>query len=276
MNPSTDPEMVDRTRALLTVAQFEGEQRIRITGILAVVFSLFAALFLWVAPDIVAAGVYEDLFDSMPPALTALFGFESLGSLEGFVAGEYYTLVVVVGLGGYLAYSAAGSVAGDLESERMDTVLAAPVSRTSVLLGTYLSLLVPILVLNAVVPLVLYVGSVLVDDPISLADLAALHVLAIPYLLCWGAVGLFVGVVVRGGRLAGRVVIAVVLGTWLIESVVVETDYEWLGGLAPMRYFEPSAVLVDGSYDVAGAALLLAVAAVLVGASLLAFQRRDL
>jgi ABC-2 type transport system permease protein len=276
MNPSTDTEMVDRTRAPLTVARFEGEQRIRITGILAVVFSLFAALFLWVAPDIVAAGVYEDLFDSMPPALTALFGFESLGSLEGFVAGEYYTLVVVVGLGGYLAYSAAGSVAGDLESERMDTVLAAPVSRTSVLLGTYLSLLVPIVVLNVVVPLVLYVGSVLVDDPISLADLIALHVLAIPYLLCWGAFGLFAGVVVRRGRLAGRVVIAVVLGTWLVESVVVETDYEWLGGLAPMRYFEPSAVLVDGSYDVAGAALLLAVAAVLVGASLLAFQRRDL
>jgi ABC-2 type transport system permease protein len=158
----------------------------------------------------------------------------------------------------------------------MDTVLAAPISRTSVLSGKYLALLVPILVVNVVVPLVLYVGSVLINDPMSIADLIALHVLAIPYLLCWGAVGLFAGVVVRRGRLAGRVVLAVVLGTWLVESVVVETAYEWVGLLSPMRYFEPSAVLVEGNYDIAGAVLLLAVAVVLVGTSLHFFRRRDL
>jgi len=264
------------TGSIRTVVRFEGEQRLRITGILALVFTVFAALFLWIGPDVIAAGVFEDILESMPPAFSALFGFESLGSLEGFIASEYYTLTVVVGLGGYLAYSLAGSVAGDLKTDQMDTVLAAPVSRTSVLLGKYLAALVPILALSVVVPLVLYVGSLVVDDPMSLGDLAVLHALSIPYLLCWAAVGLFAGVVVRRGRAAGRVAIAVVLGTWIVESAVVETDYEWLGALSPMRYFDPSAVLVDGTYDLLGAALLLGVAVVLVGASLVSFQRRDL
>ena len=43
-----------------------------------------------------------------------------------------------------------------------------------------------------------------------------------------------------------------------------------------MRYLDPSAVLVDGTYDVIGASLLLVVAVVFVAASQLWFRRSDL
>jgi ABC-2 type transport system permease protein len=264
------------TGSMLDVLRFEAEQRLPITGVLAVAFTLFAAMFVALAPDIVSAGAYDDIVDAMPPAMQALFGYENFGSIEGIVGGEYYTMAWIVGLGGYLAYSAAGSVAGDLQTDRMDTLLAAPVSRTAVLLGKYLALLVPILVVNVVVAVVLYAGSTLVDMPISPTDLAALHALSVPYLLCWGAVGLLVGVVVRRGRTASRVALGVVIATWLVESVVVSTEFEWLGAVAPMRYFDPSAVLVDGTYDLAGAGLLLVVTAVLLVASLQLFRHNDL
>jgi len=262
--------------SILEIARFEGERRLPVTGALAVVFALFGGMFIALAPDIIASGAYEDILGSIPPAMQALIGFETFSSIEGVLSGEYYTFTWVVGLGGYLAYSAAGSVAGDLKSDRMDTLLAAPISRTNVLLGKYLGLLVPIVVLNALVPLVLYVGSILVDMPISLANLMALHLLSLPYLLCWGAVGLFAGVVVRRGRTAGRVAVGVVVASWLVESVVVSTEFEWLGAVSPMRYFDPPAVLVDGIYDVAGAGLLFVVAVVFLVASRQWFQRRDL
>lgn len=264
------------TGSMLDVLRFEGERRLRITSVLAVAFTLFAAMFVALAPDIVSAGAYDDIVDVMPPAMQALFGYENFGSIEGIVGGEYYTIAWMVGLGGYLAYSAAGSVAGDLKTDRMDTLLAAPVSRTEVLLGKYLALIVPILVLNVVIPAVLYGGSVLVDMPISPTDLAVLHALSIPYLLCWAAVGLFAGVVVRRGRTAGRVALGVVVAAWLVESVVVSTEFEWLGAVSPMRYFDPSAVLVGGTYDLVGAGLLLVVAVVLVGASQQLFRRSDI
>jgi ABC-2 type transport system permease protein len=261
---------------LVDVVRFEGERRLRVTGVIAVLVALFGALFVWLSPDVTAAGNIDQLTEAMPPAFRELFGIETLGSLEGLLAGEFYVFSWVVGLGGYLAYSAAGSVAGDLRTDRMDTLLAAPVSRTTVLLGKFLALLVPILALNVVVPLALYGMSLLVDDPLALADLAALHALSVPYLLCWGAVGLFAGVVVRRGRTAGRVALGLVVAAWLVESLVVGTDYEWLGAVSPMRYFDPAAVLLDGTYAIADTALLAVVAVVLLVASRTAFVRSDL
>ena len=262
--------------SLLTVARFEAQRRVRVTAVLAVLFGLFGAIFLWIAPDLVSTGAYDELLETLPPALTALFGFETFGSVAGVLGGEYYTFTWVVGLGGYLAYTAAGSVAGDLRTDRMDTLLAAPVSRTSVLYGKYLALLLPVLALNVVTPLLLYTESVLAGSPLQAGNLAALHALSVPYLLCWAAVGLFAGVVVRRGRTASRAALGTVVAAWLVESVVVETDIEFLGAFSPMRYFSPSTVLVDGSYDLLGAGVLLATTAVVLLASLLVFQRSDL
>lgn len=275
---TTDPieQEGPSTGSLLDVARFEGQQRLRTTGVLALVFGSFGAMFVALAPDIVAAGAYDDIVEAMPPAMQALVGFESFGSIEGILAGEYYTFTWIVGLAGYLAYSAAEGVAGDLTEDRMDMVLAAPVSRTAVLFGKYLGLLVPIVALSVLVPLVLYLGSVLVGMPLSLVDLVVLHALSVPYLLCWGAIGLFAGVVVGRGRTAGRGALGVVIAAWLLEAVVVSTEFEWLGAVSPMRHLDPSAILVDGTYDVLGAALLVVVAVAFVVASQLWFRRRDL
>jgi len=258
------------------VARYEGRNRVPVTVVLAVLFSLFGAFYVWLGPELVAGDQMQELLDQLPPAMVELFGFQSLESLGGLLASEFYTLGWIVGFGGYVAYSAAGTVAGDLRDEQMDLLLAGPVARRSVLLGKYFALLVPILVVSVVVPAVLYAASVAVGDPLSLADLAVLHALSVPYLLLWAAVGLVLGVAVRGGRTAGRLALGLVFAGWIVESVIATTDYAWVGAVSPTRYFDPPAVLVDGSYDIAGATLLLAVAAALVGAGLRWFERSDL
>lgn len=260
---------------LLVVARFEGRNRLRVTGILAVLFSLFGLMYVWVGPQMIEAG-FSELLDAMPPVVNELFGFESLESIEGLLASEFYTLGWIVGLGGYLAYSAAGTVAGDLRDERMDTLMTGPVSRRSVLLGKYLALLVPIVVLSVVVPTVLYVATFAIEESLPLVDLAIVHAFSVPYLLFWSATGLALGVVVRRGRTAGRVALGAVFFGWLSESIISTTDYDWLGGLSPMRYFDPPGVLVHGTYDVVGAGLLLGGAIVALAVSQYWFQRRDL
>lgn len=261
---------------LLVVAGFEGRNRLKVTGVIMVLFVLYGAMYFWIGPQMVAEEAVTELLNAMPDVVNELFGFESLASMEGLIASEFYTFGWIVGFGGYLAYSAAGSVASDLRDERMDTLLAAPIPRWSVLFGKFASLLVPILVLNVAVPLLLYVGSIAVNDPFSVADLAALHALSIPYLLFWSAVGLSSGVVIRDGRKAGRVVLGLVFFGWIFEAVISTTEYDWLGGVSPMRYFDPPAVLIHGSYDVSGAVLLSAGTVVLLVVSHLWFLRADL
>ena len=262
--------------ATATVTRFEGRERLRITLVIAALLSAYGVLFVWVGPDLVAGEELQILLDAMPPVLVELLGFESLASLSGLLAGEYYTFGWLVGLAGYVAYTAAGSVAGDLETDRMDTVLAAPISRGSVLLGNFLALLVPIVVVNAVVAPVLYVTAEVVGEPLPLADLLALHALSIPYLLCWGAIGLLLGVAIGRSRTAGRIALALVLASWLFESILDVTEYAWLGAVTPTRYLDPSAVLVEGQYDLLGATALLLATAVIVDLARRLFARRDL
>ena len=270
------PPAARRRSTILTVARFDGRKRLRTTAVASAVLSAYGILFVWVGPDLVGGEELQLLIDAMPPLMVELFGFQSLASLSGLLAGEYYTFGWLVGLAGYVAYTAAGSIAGDMETGRLDTLLAAPISREGVLLGRFLALLVPIVGINAITAPVLYLATVAVGEPLSFADLLALHALSVPYLLFWGAVGLLLGVVVGRSRTAGRVALALVFASWLAESLLDVSDYAWVGAVTPTRYLDTSAVLVDGQYDLAGAILLLAATVLLVALSSRAFARRDL
>lgn len=260
---------------VVAVARYEGERLLAPTAVAAVALSLFGSLYVWLGPQVTAGVPIEELTEAIPPALRALFGLESLGSVEGLLASEFYTLGWIVGLAGYVAYVAAVRVAGDVAADRIDLLLVTPARRSEVLLGKYLALGVPIVVVNAVVPVALYGVSLAVDASLSLSALAAFHVLSVPYLLLWGAVGLLLGTVVDGGRTAGRVALGVVFATWIVEAVVVGSALESVGALSPARYLDPTAIIVRGEYDLGGVVLLVVATIVVLAGSAVAFGRRD-
>lgn len=260
----------------LEVLRYEGNDRVREAFGISAAFSVMAIAFLALGPQIVAGGEFESLSEELPAVFVEAFGFESLGSIEGLLASEFYTLFWLLFFGIYLAYSAAGSIAGDIETNEMDTLLSTPVSRTSVLFEKFLSLLVPIVIANLVVPSVIYLGAGMVGESVSLADLAVLHGLSIPYLFCCGAIGLVLSVSLADKDTAQNAALGVLFALFMLQSLVVSTDVEWLGNLAPMAYIDPNEILVEGTYDLAGGAVLLVVAVVLVVVSQLRFTRMDI
>ncbi|MUV58630.1 ABC transporter permease subunit [Halogeometricum sp. CBA1124] len=261
---------------MLEIARYETERRIPGTAAIAVGLSIYAGLFLAIGPSIIDEVDLEAYAEALPPAFQSAFGVDAIGTLEGLFATELYQFGWILLLGLYFAYSAGDLIAGDVERERLDLLLSSPVSRVSVLLGKFASLLTPIVVVNVVVGVVVYFGAAFVGDPLSLADVAMVHLLSIPYLLACAGLGLLISVSVSRGSLAQRGAMGVVFGLFMLESFVAGTDYEWLGTLSPTRYYDPTAILVDGTYDLLGAAILLEVAALLVIASALQFQRRDI
>jgi len=261
---------------MLEFARYETRHRIRGAVALAVGLSLLAALVIWLYPSFAESIDMDQLLQAYPQPVLKAFGVKSMSTLAGFLAVELYSFAWVILLGLYFAYSAASLVADDVERERMDMLLSLPVSRSRIVFEKYLSLVVPILVVNAITAVVVYVGSVLIDRTIPAADLLAVHALSVPYLLACAGVGLVASVVFDRESVAQRVGLGVVFALFLVESVVSDTDYSAVGAVAPMRYYDPAAVLVDGQYDVAGAVLLFAAAVALVVASQLWFRRKDL
>jgi ABC-2 type transport system permease protein len=261
---------------MLEIARFEAEKRLPGTVAVTVGLALFAALFLGIAPDILTEVDLDAYVDAFPEAFQTAFGIQTLGSLEGFLAVELYQFGWVLLLGLYFAYAAGGSVAGDLERERIDLLLSTPISRSRLVTEKFLALVPGILLVNAVVAAIVYVGSALIADPLPLVDVLAVHALSIPYLLFCAALGLLFSVTLGRESRAQRAGMATVFGLFMLESVGAGTDYEFLSLLSPTRYYSPTDVLVDGTSDLVGAAVLTESAALLVVASVLWFRRRDL
>ncbi|WP_224448369.1 ABC transporter permease [Haloprofundus salilacus] len=262
---------------LLAVARYEGGRKVRGSVALSVLLSLVTAMYVGLYPSITSSGVDLDAYiQSLPPAFQEAFGVETLTTIEGFLAVELYQFAWVLLLGVYFAYSAASLVADDVEHNRMDLLLSTPTPRGAVVVGKFLAMLVPILVVNAVVFTAVLVGTTLVDEPIATVDLLAAHALSVPYLLACSAIGLLLSVTLDRASIAQRGAIGVVFGLFLLETVTANTDFEWVGALAPTRYYDPTAILVNGEYGLVGAAVLLGATVLLVAVARAWFRRRDL
>jgi ABC-2 type transport system permease protein len=263
---------------MLELARFEGRHRAR--GALGVTVAMagFALLYVSIYPTFAESlgPDIDQLLAAYPDALSKAFGVQTLASIEGYLASELYTFgwLLVVGL--YFGWAGASLVAADVERERMDMLLALPVSRARVVVEAYLSLLVPLVALTVVVPAVVVAGTAAVGYPVDAARVAAIHLLSVPYLLTCAGIGLVASVLFDRASLAQRAAVGVLAGLFFAESLVTDTDLAPLGLVAPSRYVDPNAVLIDGEYAALDGAVLAVAAVALVALAVGLFRRKDI
>lgn len=261
---------------MFETTRYQGRQRLRGSLALAALLSVFAVLVISIFPAIAETTADIDaILEALPESFREGFGAETYTTIEGFVAAELYQFVWILLFGLYMAYVGGGAVAPDVESGRLYLVLAAPISRGRLVVETFLGLLVPVAVLTLVVPVVVFGASIAIDYPLDPFYLLAVHVLSIPYLLVCAGLGLLLSVVFSRGDVARRGGIAAVFLLFLLDSVTVGTDVDWLGALSPTRYVDPTEILLHETLQVGDAVLLLGIAGGLVLASVVAFDRRD-
>ncbi|MFB6103308.1 MAG: ABC transporter permease subunit [Haloplanus sp.] len=262
---------------MLETTRYEARRRVRGTLALAVLLGAFALLIIYIFPTIAESSADIDaLLQSLPEQFREGFGAETYTTIEGFVAAELYQTVWVLLLGLYMAYAAGGILADDIESGRLYLVLATPVSRKRVAFEKFLALGLPIVVLNLSMPLVVFGGTIVIGYPLDPYYLLVVHALSIPYLLVCSGIGMALSVTFDRGDVAQRSAIAIVFLFFLLDTVTVGTDFEWLGVVSPTRYLDPTAVLLHETIDLVDPLLLFLVAIMLVFLSLAHFQRRDL
>lgn len=261
---------------MLEITWFEARERLLGSTVLAVGFGGFAGLVMLIAPGVIADADFEALLAQLPPAVIESMGLRALGSVEGFLAIEVYQFTWVIGLGGYLAYTGAATIAGDIETNEMDTLLAAPIARWQVVVEKFLALLTPVVMVNGVTFAAVAGTATAIDEPVSIADLGMVHLLSLPYLLACGAIGILASVLAAKRLTAEGLAAGTIVGTFLLESIVETTEYEVVGAIAPMRYYEPLTILTQSRYDYAGAAILAAATVVLVTVSAWRFSTQDI
>ncbi|AUV83529.1 ABC transporter permease [Salinigranum rubrum] len=257
--------------------RYESRRRVKGTAALTVLLAAFIGLVIYIYPSFAESTAEIDaLLESLPQAFREGFGAASYATIEGFLSAEVYQFLWVLLLGLYFTYAGGGLLATDIETGRLYMVLATPVSRTRLALEKFLSLVVPLVTLNTVIPLFVFGASIAIGYVVDPWHLFLVHVLSVPYLLVCSGIGLVLSAVVDRGDVAQRSGIALVFLLFMLDSVTVETDFEWLGTVSPTRYFDPTEILLEETLDLEGTLLLLLVAAVLLVVGLALFQRRDI
>lgn len=260
------------------LARYEGRNRLRGSVYLAIAMSLLAALVIWIYPSFSEGfdDVDEQLLAAYPEQVIQLFDVQTMATLEGFLAFELYVFGWIILLGLYLAYLAAGTIADDVERGRMDVLLAMPISRARVVGEKFAGLAVPIVAVNVITPIVVYVSARLVDEPIAAVDIAAVHLLSIPYLFTCAGIGLLASVVFDRTSFAQRAALGIVFGLFMLESLLTGTDYENVGAISPMAYYDPNEILLESTYELTSVAVLAGMTLALLLVSQLWFRRRDI
>ncbi|WP_050048295.1 ABC transporter permease subunit [Halanaeroarchaeum sulfurireducens] len=261
---------------MFETARYEMGRRLRGTAILSILISLYTGFIVWYFTVLENVPI-EDVFEELPPAMRDAFGVESLATIEGFLGAEVYSFVWVLGLGLYFAYVAGGTIAGDVESKRMDLLLSFPISRSRLIAEKFSALLVPIVGVNVIASGAIYAQVTAIGESIDPMHLVLTHVLSVPYLLVCAAIGTMFSVVASRAALAERGAIGVVFVLFLVESVVGGADeYDWIQYLSPTYYYEPTPLLIDGTYDLIDTGILLAAFVGLLVLSQILFHRRDI
>lgn len=254
------------------------EARRHITGAiaLAVLLGLLVVFTLSIYPSIEASGeAIVDFIEQLPEQMQTSFAVDAYTTIEGFLATEFYQFMWLLLVGLYLIYIGGGTIASDVETGRIDLLLATPISRRRLVYEKYLALLVPILVVNLLIPLFVYAGLIVIEESIPVADLVLLHAVSIPYLALTAALGVALSVFVKRADFAKRGGLALLFVLFIVDSVTMDTDYEWVGAVSPTRYFDPADVLVDQSPDLLGVTILTVATIALVLASAEVFRKTD-
>lgn len=214
-----------------------------------------------------------ELADQYPSALREAFAVGDIATVEGFIHAEMFTIVVPLAIGFFAVRAVTAAIAGAEEAGRLDTLLALPLPRRSLLLATFTAACAgAAAVLLACGALILATARIAGTgmDPVAMAaGVTGVWGIAV---FAAGLAALACGALHRG-RAATGAALGVLVAMYALDVAGRLSDaVEPLRWASAFRWY--GAPLTDG-LDWAGLAVLLAAGAFAAAAGARLFERRD-
>jgi ABC-2 type transport system permease protein len=237
----------------------------------------YVALLISIYPSIrKSAGAIQEYVQNMPEAVKAAFmGSSDFSTPVGYVNVELLSWLAPVVLIGFGVAVSARALAGEEEAGTLGLVLTHGVGRTRLALQKYAAVVVVLVALGAVFWASLAVATAIAGTPIGSGDLAVAFVRLTLLGLAVGSVTFAVGGATgrRQAAVAAGAGVGVVM--YLLNTLAVMNDtvrpfryvslFHWAGGAAPL----------GKPLDWSGVIVLVATTLVMLAASLVLFERRD-
>jgi len=236
---------------------------------IAVMYSSMYPAFKDVMADMVESGFAE--------SFAAFRGSEDMASYVGFLNIELYQIFWLLIFGILVGFIAASLISKEIEAKTIDLFMSNPVSRKQIVFEKYLGLIPLILIINFATMITVYGVTLAVNEELNFENLFMTHIISIPYFMAVAGIGLVVSVIINEKMKASIIMIAVLVGMFVFESIsLMIPDYESMGLISITHYFNPYDILKLGKVDVVGVIVLFVVIIECLIISMLYFEKCDI
>ncbi|CAM3689240.1 ABC transporter permease subunit [Cohnella lubricantis] len=248
----------------------------------AVGSAFYMLLMFWLYPSIAENSAdLNDMVESLPAGLVNAFGFENgFGSMESFISGEYYGLILPLLLSIFSIMLSTQLMARLVDRGSMAYLLATPTTRGRVAFTQAAVLVCGLFVIVAVTTASGFAGSAWIIGGRYAFDASRFLLMnAVIFLLFFAISGLsfFFSSIVNDEKRALSISGAVTIGMFSLDLLgKISGSVEWLRYLSAFSLFRP-ADIASGGGQIAVACVLLPLIGLLgFAAGIAAFRRRDL
>lgn len=243
-----------------------------------VVAGIFAAFYLSLYPSIGAVDEMQKLFDSMPPALRAMFAAEGvdISTPAGYLNVELFTFVVPLLVFAVTLTAGGGATAGEEERGTLELLLANPIARWRLVLEKFVAMTGLGAAVAAGIWLALAITARVAGIDLALDRVAGALVSAWLLGIAMGALTMAIGSLTGNRMLSIGVTLAIVVLGFFINALgpLVEALKPWRI-VSPHYHYIGYDPLANG-LDMAHAAVLLLMTTIFVVLAVVIFERRDL
>jgi len=244
----------------------------KITVFLTVIFVGFAALYTGIYP------AFEDMLEGFADfPFEFIRGFEYIDTFPGYLNMELYQIFWILVLPILIAYVTASLVSEEIEGNTIDMLMSNPISRKKVVLEKFLGIIPLILIVTFATMGSVYGVTYLIGEEISLIHLFLTHLWSIPYFLAVASISLLISTVFNEKMKASIIGMAIVIGMYLLESIAqLVPEYEKVGVVSLVRYYDPTSLLIEGKMEIVDPVLLVIVTVTALSVAVIYFERRDI
>ncbi|HEX5780464.1 MAG TPA: hypothetical protein VFX80_01015 [Solirubrobacteraceae bacterium] len=218
-------------------------------------------------------GVLDEALEGYPDAIKEAFNIREITTVEAYIDAEMMSLIVPLAVAFLAVRVVTRAIAGAEEQRYLDTLLAAPVARPTLVAGAMAVAAVVVGVVLAVTTLLTWVVAILVGTDASLVVLGRGAANVWPLSMFFGGLAALAAGFVHRSAPVTAIATGTLVGMYVIDLVgKLADEVEPLRYVSVFKYY--GSAIQDGIDPMAFAAVTLAGIALAIGGAIL-LRRRD-
>lgn len=223
--------------------------------------------------------VINKLLETYPPALMKVFNFQAnvLSNLGGYLSTETYGVFWPLILMFMTVSLCSSTISGEIENGTMGLLLSLPISRGRIYLAKYASILVALLIFVLLSVFAISPVAKAFSLSISFANVSKLSLMGVLLGAAVAGVAIFFSSLFSEKGRTNAVIGSILVLMYILNLVSnLKDNLSGLKYLSFFHYFDPAAILQNGTLNTTSIAVLFAVSLIFSVLGFAVFTKRDI